>query len=221
LRKGQHHSSKLQHSWNKHGKKAFKFLLIQQCVEDDLVDREQHWIDYFEAFKNGYNVLPYAYRMTGWVPSGETLQKMKIGAKRAANTKEQKELRSKRCTEQHQSGNLNLKKDNHPMSKVTVELALKILQLIEENVPRDKIKQITGIGIMTIQNIYMRQHWTVFDPTWKETGYTHHSKGKPPPNKGQKASDELRLKLKNVWNVQKRVYQAYWTAMRHVEYWGT
>jgi len=220
LRTNQHHSSKLNHSWNKHGNKAFKFLLIQACSEEDLIDREQYWMDYFDAYANGYNMVQYAGRTEGWSPPPETRQKMKISAKIASNTKEQKELRSKRATEQHRTGNLDLKKNKHPMAKVTVEMALEILELIDKNIPRDQIKEIMGIGIATIQRIYMRQHWAVFDPTWKETGYTHHSKGKPPPNKGQKASDELRLKLKNVWNVQKRVYQAYWTAMRHVEYWG-
>lgn len=41
-----HHSVKLQRAWAKYGADAFQFLIVEAVeVEDDLVRREQYWID--------------------------------------------------------------------------------------------------------------------------------------------------------------------------------
>jgi len=50
-----HHSIKLQRAWNKYGKDNFKFDIIQECKESELLDVEQRWIDELDSFKNGYN----------------------------------------------------------------------------------------------------------------------------------------------------------------------
>lgn len=43
LRRGEHHCSYLQNSWNKHGESSFRFGIIEQC--SDLLEREQFYID--------------------------------------------------------------------------------------------------------------------------------------------------------------------------------
>lgn len=46
LRKGNHHSTTLQRSWNKHGEKAFLFEIVEVVWnEGNLFPREQYWID--------------------------------------------------------------------------------------------------------------------------------------------------------------------------------
>jgi hypothetical protein len=194
--------------------------LIKECDEESLTKEEQYWIDYYDSYKNGYNMSPSADGLRGYIHKDTTIQKMKASAKRVSNTPDQKDIRSKRCTEQHRSGNLNLKKDRHPMAKVTVDLALSILKFIEEGIPREEIKRVTGLSGMTIQRIYMRKHWTVFDPYWKDNNYVSPLKGKPGRNFGNKASEDSKNKMRRAWDVQKRIFQAYWTAMRHVRYWG-
>jgi group I intron endonuclease len=48
-------------AWNKYGERNFKFEVIE-FVEDKklLLMREQHWINWFDASKNGYNINPNA-----------------------------------------------------------------------------------------------------------------------------------------------------------------
>ena len=43
LKKGNHHSAKLQHAWNKYGEDRFTFRMIENCEVDKLIDREQFW----------------------------------------------------------------------------------------------------------------------------------------------------------------------------------
>lgn len=67
LRKGTHHSPRLQNSWDKHGEDAFVFEVIEECHSDALTEREQFWIDEMHALcrRRGMNVRPDATSNTG------------------------------------------------------------------------------------------------------------------------------------------------------------
>jgi len=62
LIKGNHPNLHLQQSWNKYGKDAFTFDLIEECNDSILYEREHHYADYYNALNNkvGYNKLPTA-----------------------------------------------------------------------------------------------------------------------------------------------------------------
>ena len=53
LRDNKHHSKYLQSSYNKHGIENFKFCIIELCEKENLLEREQYYID---ALKPQYNV---------------------------------------------------------------------------------------------------------------------------------------------------------------------
>lgn len=57
LEKGEHHSLKLQRSWNKtKNKKVFNFEVLEKVENlDKLKEREQYWLDYYDAYEQGYN----------------------------------------------------------------------------------------------------------------------------------------------------------------------
>ena len=77
LSKNIHHSVKLQRAWNKHGKEAFEFSIIEYVVnQEDLVIREQHWIDILNSFSIGYNTRPVAENNKGFLHTEETRAKM-------------------------------------------------------------------------------------------------------------------------------------------------
>jgi group I intron endonuclease len=61
LKKGLHHSKKLQRSWLKYGEKKFVFLILEQNIENNLIDREQYWINFYDSYKNGFNSRPDAH----------------------------------------------------------------------------------------------------------------------------------------------------------------
>ena len=39
----------------KYGINAFSYEIIEECLINELNDREQYWIEYYDTFKNGYN----------------------------------------------------------------------------------------------------------------------------------------------------------------------
>ena len=65
LRRGIHHSIKLQRSFDKHGYQNFIFGLIEEVNIESLRDRENYWIGKFDSFNNGYNSNPHAEDCTG------------------------------------------------------------------------------------------------------------------------------------------------------------
>lgn len=68
LRKGTHNNAKLQHSWNKHGEKAFVFEVLEifewkEHVEIEI--KEQEYIDRLDPF---YNIMKKVVRNEGLIP---------------------------------------------------------------------------------------------------------------------------------------------------------
>lgn len=88
LRRGLHHSCKLQRSWIKHGEASFRFEVIELVAADDLLAREQAWMDLSRPF---YNIAPMAGRQTGVKLSADTRRKMskvRLGKSPSSETRE-------------------------------------------------------------------------------------------------------------------------------------
>ncbi len=77
LSNGNHHSIKLQRSYNKHGRDTFIFEIIELCEIPDLIKREQFYIDTFDSYKLGYNSVPFAGSNLGMIHSDETKEKIR------------------------------------------------------------------------------------------------------------------------------------------------
>lgn len=60
LRRGRHHSIKLQRSYHKHGAEKFSIQPMIYCAAKDLLMYEQRAIDVYRAAEIGYNVNPAA-----------------------------------------------------------------------------------------------------------------------------------------------------------------
>lgn len=54
LRRGKHHSPRMQNAWDKYGEGAFRFEEIEQCSLDQKLIREQHFIDTLDSAFNAY-----------------------------------------------------------------------------------------------------------------------------------------------------------------------
>lgn len=75
LRANKHHSRKLQYAWNKYGQAAFTFVFLEKypaekLVLEKLLEREQFWINRFDAYRKGFNCRPKAESMLGVEWSG-------------------------------------------------------------------------------------------------------------------------------------------------------
>lgn len=75
LRKGAHHSSKLQRAWDKYGEGAFKFLPILTCQKSMLLFYEQQLLD---KAKPEYNICKIAGSNLGVKRTAETKRKLSI-----------------------------------------------------------------------------------------------------------------------------------------------
>jgi predicted GIY-YIG superfamily endonuclease len=52
-----HHSTKLQNSFNKYGRTAFEWSIVETCVSrEDAESAEIKWIAHFDSKRNGYNM---------------------------------------------------------------------------------------------------------------------------------------------------------------------
>ena len=71
LRRGQHHSSALQHAYNKYGEAALVFEKLIICTKDDLLFYEQRALD-AHNLNELYNIAPSAGNQLGFRHSDET-----------------------------------------------------------------------------------------------------------------------------------------------------
>ena len=76
LKNGKHDNYHLQNAWNKYGEDSFVFLVIEICNEDNIAEREQHYIDETGCLERakGYNIAP-----TANLPPMNEATKRKIG----------------------------------------------------------------------------------------------------------------------------------------------
>lgn len=45
-------------AFRKHGYENFEYNVLEECLVDELNDREIYWITYYDTFNNGYNLTP-------------------------------------------------------------------------------------------------------------------------------------------------------------------
>ena len=77
LKAGKHHSAKLQFAWDERGEDDFEFLVLKFVPDKTLlIEREQYWIDHFDAVRLGFNMAPTAGSRFGLVHTPEALAKM-------------------------------------------------------------------------------------------------------------------------------------------------
>lgn len=109
LHQNGHSNRHLQSSWNKYGKNAFKFMVLEYCSIEQLNEREQHWIDQYIDSDDCYNISRDAIApMRGRKMSVESRQKVSqslIGNKYNVGKKHSDER--KRLTSQKTRGENN------------------------------------------------------------------------------------------------------------------
>ena len=107
LRRGKHHNIFLQRAFNKYRKIAFVFEILEQVDAENLIGREQHYLD---TLSPEYNISPTAGTCLGCHPSPETRQKMSKAHKGKPVTEEHRRklseaLKGRRHSEEHRRKN--------------------------------------------------------------------------------------------------------------------
>lgn len=105
LRHNKHYNKYLQRAWNKHGEQSFVISILEYCSLDQLVEREQFYIDTWQPFGDkGYNIARDATApMLGLKHSPEAIRKVSLankGRKRSPEFAAQISARAKQmiCT---------------------------------------------------------------------------------------------------------------------------
>ena len=76
LNNQQHNNTHLVRSWYKYGPDNFEFTIIERCNEIELNDREIYWVDYYDAYYNGYNQTKGGDGCLGKVWTEEEIEKI-------------------------------------------------------------------------------------------------------------------------------------------------
>lgn len=97
LNRGKHHSIRLQNAWVKYGAEAFALSILELSSVEDLLSREQHWMDKLcSAGLKGYNVLASSKNSLGLRHRPESLEKISKAHKGKVISQAQRELISAR-----------------------------------------------------------------------------------------------------------------------------
>ena len=117
LKAGTHTGPKFLRAWIKYGEKAWICVVLEECPpeREKLLEREQWWIDHFDAYVSGYNSLRKAGSHLGYKQSAETVAK-RVATRRARNNYGHSEETKKRI------GDIQRGKPKGPMSEKQKEL---------------------------------------------------------------------------------------------------
>lgn len=69
LREGRHENRAMQADW-KNFSRFFRFDLVEYCTLEQLNEKEEYWIKYYNSIKEGYN--------QGWVPYKRKTKKKEV-----------------------------------------------------------------------------------------------------------------------------------------------
>ena len=118
IKRGTHTNRYLTRAIQKYGADNFVFEVIEKCEPSNLKEREQFYIEQYQAFGNGYNLLPLAYRNSGYRHTPEALEKISDAFKGKTFTNEHKlrisdALRNHQRTPEH-AQSISLAKTGQP-----------------------------------------------------------------------------------------------------------
>jgi hypothetical protein len=130
LRKGKHHSIKLQNHYNKYSESDLVFIIIEPCLPEFLIEREQYYLDKEKPY---FNICKIAGSCKGIIASDETKRKMSEARKGHFGWNKGKKGMFKH-TEQHKK-RMSLLKTGVPRSE---ETKMKVSKSLKGKMAGDK-----------------------------------------------------------------------------------
>lgn len=169
LRQGKHHSIKLQRSFDKYGEINFIITLIEKCEKENLISREQYYIDTLKPF---YNICLVAGSTQGRVFTDLHKEKLSKSLTGKIRTEEQKEHQRQikigkahtEKTKEKVSKIVNKIKGNRVGDKINSEQILNFINIANKESNIKTIKQICKENSFNYRSILR----FVSNQTWKE-----------------------------------------------------
>jgi group I intron endonuclease len=176
LTRGNHHNIILQNSHNKHGLASFAFVIIERCSPEELIPREQHWID---TLCPNYNLSPTAGNTLGFkhsektkekignvhrgkVMSEESRRKMSISTSGGLNPNFEKpmSLEQRKKISIASTGVSRNKGENNPNSTMTPELVREIRRKYIKGIHGHiRLAKEYGVSRGCVEGIVTRKRW--------------------------------------------------------------
>lgn len=174
LRRQMHFNEHLQRSWNKYGEQSFEFLILEECEEENLNEREHMWIKDKKP-----NVFNFEHDvLVGGRMSEETRKKMSESSKGKNNSfygKRHKEDSKEKMSQWKKENYLGVNNPNYAKkhsissrSKMSIGRSKNlneqdvrdIVQRLEEGKSHQSIASEFGIGRTTVTRINSGARWS-------------------------------------------------------------
>lgn len=55
IHKNNRYDKRLYQAMRQYGEENFRFEVLEYCSSDELMDKEQEWVEFYDSYKNGYN----------------------------------------------------------------------------------------------------------------------------------------------------------------------
>lgn len=184
LKKNKHHSIKLQRAYDKYCIENFKYEIVEECTIENMIIREQYYIDFYDCCKNGYNIVPNAGHNLGMIHSDETkeiLRQKSTGNKNnlgRIQTDETKKKISDKLKGTHLSDETKLKLSNSLKGRITTD---------ETRLKQSKSQKGKKLSDETKLKL------SILNKGKKQSKETIEKRVKK--NTGQKRTDEVKLKM--------------------------
>ena len=181
-----HDNKYLQYSWDKYGEDAFSFEVVKVYVDGEDIDAlERFYIDYFDTYKNGYNLTVGGEGTKGYVPTEEN--KRIVGEKNRINNlgkKHSKETREKmskahkgyvKTSEHRRNLSLSLKgkfvsdETRQKLRELNTGSKSPVTKFTEEDVYNIKLKLLCGEIVSNIAKEYSVSYSTISAIAHKRT----------------------------------------------------
>ena len=115
LRRGKHCNVHLQRAFDKHGRDAFIFSVLEHVESEKLIEREQHYLD---TLLSEYNIAPTAGNQLGFQHTDKTRRKMSAAHKGKCLSEE-----TKRKLSEAQRGERGNNYGKHPSNETREKLS--------------------------------------------------------------------------------------------------
>ena len=133
LRNSKHKNPHLQRSFNKHGENNFIFSILEECRLEDLINREQY---YLNTYRPEYNILKIAGSSTGIKRPDQSIRMKEFNKNRTISDKTK--LRTSNT----------LKNIGHKPTKECTEKSMKVLRkrVIQYDLENNYIKEFESLS---------------------------------------------------------------------------
>lgn len=203
-----HRNRHLQSSWNKYGKDAFEFSILE-IVEDkkNLLSIEQKWIDETGAVLFGYNICGIASSRLGVKASEETKAKMRASALGKTHSEEAKAKMSKSKTGLKMPPSTEVSRLNRSRArkgKPISEYRMWLLAEARKKIPPCSVETRKKMSDALKGRKLSEAHKQILIDLNKNRIWTEEAREKvSKANKGKKASEETKAKMSKSMKAKK------------------